>query len=479
MVTMPAEAATDFKLVRDLVEAGMNVMRVNCAHDGPDAWLRMIRNLRRACRATGRQASVLMDLGGPKLRTGTFPPGPSAVKVSPARDARGKLLAPARVLLVSARPAGLPPDIDAELRVPQALIAALKPGAKLRVTDTRGRARVLSCLEAGRGWRLLAATKSCYFDNGVKLRAPGDKRFKLSGLACAPGEITLAAGELVALTADPRPARVEPRTLEGRERRVAIIPCTLPEVIAQVRVGEPVWFDDGKIGGIVARADATELLIEVTQCREGGARLAGDKGINFPASDLKLSALTAKDREDLRFVARHADMVGLSFVNRPEDVTALRRELVELGAGGMGVVLKIETRRGFANLAPILMAALGGYPFGVMIARGDLAVECGFERLAEIQEELLWICEAAHVPVIWATQVLETLAKKGAPTRAEMTDAAMSGRAECVMLNKGPHIVKALSTLDDVLRRMQGHLSKKQAMLRELSVARLDPPVPA
>ena len=81
---------------------------------------------------------------------------------------------------------------------------------------------------------------------------------------------------------------------------------------------------------------------------------------------------------------------------------------------------------------------------GVMIARGDLAVEVGFERMAEVQEEIMWICEAAHVPVIWATQVLETLAHTGRPSRAEVTDAAMSGRAECVMLNKGPYIAEAI-----------------------------------
>ena len=83
-----------------------------------------------------------------------------------------------------------------------------------------------------------------------------------------------------------------------------------------------------------------------------------------------------------------------------------------------------------------------GERVGVMIARGDLAVECGYERLAEVQEEMLWFCEAAHIPVIWATQVLESLAKKGMPSRAEITDAAMGERAECVMLNKGPHIAR-------------------------------------
>ena len=103
-----------------------------------------------------------------------------------------------------------------------------------------------------------------------------------------------------------------------------------------------------------------------------------------------------------------------------------------------------------------------------MIARGDLAVEAGYERLAELQEEILWLCEAAHVPVIWATQVLDTLARTGVPSRAEVTDAAAGERAECVMLNKGPYIVDAVTTLDDILRRMEGHQLKKRQLLRQL-----------
>jgi pyruvate kinase len=105
---------------------------------------------------------------------------------------------------------------------------------------------------------------------------------------------------------------------------------------------------------------------------------------------------------------------------------------------------------------------------GVMIARGDLAVECGYERMAEIQEEILWVCEAAHMPVVWATQVLESLAKKGLPSRAEITDAAMGERAECVMLNKGPYLCDAVEALDDILQRMQDHQVKKSATLRRL-----------
>jgi len=130
----------------------------------------------------------------------------------------------------------------------------------------------------------------------------------------------------------------------------------------------------------------------------------------------------------------------------------------------------------FEHLPRMLLAGLESPPLGVVVARGDLAVEMGFERLAEVQEEILWLCEAAHVPVVWATQVLETLAHTGRPSRAEVTDAAMSGRAECVMLNKGPHVVEAVRFLDDVLRRMQRHQTKKRAMLRRLAVSDLAEP---
>jgi pyruvate kinase len=95
-------------------------------------------------------------------------------------------------------------------------------------------------------------------------------------------------------------------------------------------------------------------------------------------------------------------------------------------------------------------------------------------RSCKVQEEILWLCEAAHVPVIWATQMLEGLAKKGSPSRAEVTDAAMSQRAECAMLNKGPHIIETVNFLNGVLTRMATHQYKRKAMLRRLSVSRID-----
>jgi pyruvate kinase len=247
--------------------------------------------------------------------------------------------------------------------------------------------------------------------------------------------------------------------------------CTMPGVIEALRPSHPVWFDDGKLGGIVDRQTAGGALIRITHARDGGRRLSNDQGINVPESVLDVSGFTAKDREDLDQIAPFADTVALSFAQRPEDVRALEERLARLGRAATGVVLKIETRRGFESLPRLLLEHSGAGPLGVMIARGDLAIEIGYERLAEVQEEILWLCEAAHVPVIWATQVLETLSKDGMPTRAEVTDAAMSGRAECVMLNKGKHVVATVRILDGILRRMEAHQRKKSATLRALRVS--------
>jgi pyruvate kinase len=173
-------------------------------------------------------------------------------------------------------------------------------------------------------------------------------------------------------------------------------------------------------------------------------------------------------------VVELADVVELSFVQDPWDIQRLHDLLDRLGGERLGVVLKIETRRAFESLPQLLLTAMRRPRTGVMIARGDLAVEVGYQRLAELQEEILWLCTAAHLPVIWATQVLEQLAKSGLPSRAEISDAAMGERAECVMLNKGPHIGDAIVVLDDILGRMTEHHYKKTALLRQLHSWRPD-----
>jgi Pyruvate kinase len=282
----------------------------------------------------------------------------------------------------------------------------------------------------------------------------------------------LCKRDILVITEGDEPGRPAQYDNAGRLICPATIGVTLPGIFTKIKAGERIWFDDGRIGGIIRSVNRQQATVEITQAPPKGARLRSEKGVNLPDSSLQLPPLTEKDQEDLRFIAQHADAVCFSFVSRATDVRELQSRLKELGGGNLGIVLKIETLEAFEHLPELLLAAMQSPAAGVMIARGDLAVECGYERLAEVQEEILWFCEAAHVPVIWATQVLEKLAKKGLPSRAEITDAAMGVRAECVMLNKGPYILDAVCTLDDILERMQAHQKKKNSMLRPLRLAR-------
>lgn len=478
MVTMPGTAADDPGLVHELLAHGMDCIRINCAHDDAATWSRIIDNLRHAEKALGRTCKVAMDLAGPKLRTGPLEAGPQVLRIRPSRDVHGRVAAPARIWLAADTGTCPPPaPADACLDVAAAWLARIDKDDHVTLTDARGARRVLEVTDVTDHGCWLASDKTAYLvpETILRHRRKGHKgKGKTTCVGALPPveqAIRLRENDMLVLTREPLPGRAALIDGTGRCSAPARIGCTLPAIFDDVRAGEAIWFDDGKIGGVIEAVEENEMRVRVTHARPGGEKLRADKGINLPDSALKLAAMTAKDIDDLAFVAQHADIVQLSFANRAGDVESLQDRLAQLGGRQPAIVLKIETRCGFENLPDMLLAAMRSPSCGVMIARGDLAVETGFERLAEIQEEMLWICEAAHVPVVWATQVLESLAKDGRPSRAEITDAAMSDRAECVMLNKGPHIVAALKTLDDILRRMQGHQTKKQPMLRMLELA--------
>ncbi|HTF34287.1 MAG TPA: pyruvate kinase [Myxococcota bacterium] len=474
MVTVPSEAADDPSLVRDLVAAGMDVMRINCAHDDSEAWRRMVDHLRRAEREVGRPCRVQCDLAGPKLRTGPIQPGPGVLHVWPLRDDAGQILAPGRVWI---QEAATPSSAASVLPLDAALCRCLESGDELRFSDVRGRPRSLAIVRAADGRYCAETDRTVYVGSHSRVNLFRANAFVSAGtvgeVPAISRALRLAVGDTLVLTSDARMGQPALTNDAGIVLQPATIGCTLPEIFGDVRPKERIFFDDGKLGGIVQEVSPEGLRIEITHARSGKGKLRNDRGINLPDTEMHLSALTEKDRQDLEFVVAHADMVGLSFLRKPEDVDELLGELRERNGGHLGVVLKIETRRAFEQLPRFLLQALRSPRTGVMVARGDLGVEMGFSRLAEVQEEMLWLCEAAHVPVIWATQVLESLAKKGMPSRAEVTDAAMSGRAECVMLNKGTYAVEAVRFLCDVLQRMEGHHQKKRSMLRRLGVSQM------
>jgi len=364
MVTFSVELMQDRMLVEEMLNEGMSVARINCAHDNPEVWLNMILVLKKAIAKTGRNCKVYMDLGGPKIRIKS--------------------------------------------------IAARQKSENLQLPVWEGRELMLS----------YADNK----DQEIKKR----KRRKVDTLF------------------------VEPK-----------------ELLSMVKTGEHIYFDDGKFEAKVTHVEADLVMVKIVRISTKKPFLQPQKGINLPDSDLAILPLTEEDKNNIPFICEHADLVGYSFVNSPEDVELLRAEINKyVKHKRPAIILKIERLSAVQNLPALLMNGMKDEALGVMIARGDLAVEIGFERLSEIQEEILWICEAAHVPVIWATQVLETLNKTGYATRSEITDAAMGVRAECVMLNKGKYIVKTIKTLDDILTRQLGHVNKKRYIMRPLGIAK-------
>jgi pyruvate kinase len=353
MVTFDASFADNYALIKNLLQNGMNVARINCAHDDEATWSRMIQHLKRACRYTGLSCKIYMDLAGPKIRT------------------------------------------------------------------------------------------------------------KLLGKGKGKGKVKVKEGEIIWLSEDDK----------GFKEEVIVINPNEPGIINMLKKGERVYIDDGMIKGFIEVVGKNRAAMRIVRISSAKQQIKEGKGINFPDSDIAISSLTEFDKACLPFVCEHADMVGYSFVRYPSDLLGLQAALKKISVKPPHIIIKIETTEAVKNLPQLLLCGMHQKAFGVMIARGDLAVEIGFERMGEIQEEILWICEAAHVPVVWATQVLETLNKSGMATRSEITDATHAAMAECVMINKGDHTIEVIETLRDILQRTGGHHIKKRFTFRPLSIA--------
>jgi pyruvate kinase len=448
-----------------MLAAGMNLARINCGRDDPPTWERMVANVRQAAENAGTECRIVMDLSGPKLRTGELKPGPRVMHIRPKRDPMGRVIAPRHVRLIPNDTLQRGSKV-AVFPVPRDCIEYAREGDEIRFRDTRGKKRRLTVTVKDDKGLVLEAFQGAYIATGTKLtlvRADAGEKlvYEVGELPTVEQPLRLRVGDRLIIHADNRPGEPAVEDEDGEVIAAAHIACQQPEVFAYLSPGEEISLNDGKISGVIREVDHEQLDVEITKAKPTGSRLRGNRGINFPNSDIQLPGLTATDKTNLKFVAKYADAVSLSFVRKPKDVQALLAELDALSADRLGLMIKVETKKGFKSLPKVMLAAMRRYPVAVMIARGDLAVECGWVRLAELQEEILWVCEAARVPVVWATQVLEQEAKKGLPSRAEITDAAQSQRADCVMLNKGPHILAAIRTLDSILSRMQTLLSRK------------------
>lgn len=353
MVTFDTGFATDEILIQDLLLKGMNIARINCAHDHEAIWMDMLQNLKNACAVTGKDCKVYFDLAGPKIRT------------------------------------------------------------------------------------------------------------RLIGKGLEAGKVRIQEGDLCWIC--------EKDALFAMEE--IAIETSLPDIVHLLKKGDRVFIDDGAISAVVVSVESKKAAIRIKQISNPKQSIRSGKGMNFPDTHLAIPALTEFDRSCLPFVLRHADLIGCSFLRNAADLQEIQQTFQSYNTGQPGMILKIETAAAVQALPELLLQGMQRPPFGVMIARGDLAVEIGFERLSEIQEEILWLCEAAHIPVIWATQVLESLGKSGLATRSEITDAGHAAVAECVMINKGAYVLRVISTLSDVLIKMSSHQKKKRYWFRKLHIA--------
>ncbi len=470
MVTLPSEAAHDYQMVKNMLASGMNCARINCAHDSEVEWKMMIDHIRQASKKLKKKCKIAMDLAGPKIRTGSLHPGPKVKKIRPSKDSTGQVITPATVWLSpEAEPHGI------HVPISEQDLDQIQGVDQLFFRDRRGKKRAFTNLYPLEGGFIGHCAATTYIETGLPLFT----QKKEQGIRIEVGElpplelpIILKEGDILRL--DRAQIIGEDAILDkhGELLEIAHISCTAPSIFDQVKVGEPILFDDGKISGQIQEINSDHMLIQVDHAANGKAKLRSDKGINLPGSQLTISGLTEKDRIDLKFVAEYADVVNFSFVNRAQDVCELIEELEKLGAKDrLGIILKIETQSGFNQLTDILLEGMQVYPIGVMIARGDLAIESGWNNIGRVQEEILSLCQAAHVTDIWATQVLEGLAKRGIPSRAEITDAVMAQRADCVMLNKGPFILDAIQLLNDILIDMESYWEKNAPLSPMLAEA--------
>lgn len=485
MVTMPYEVVDDPQMVEGFLRSGMNVARINCAHDTPSVWRRIAGQIRQASDRLELPCQIMMDLAGPKLRSGPMSEGPRVSKVRPLRDVRGRVTHESRILLHPHTRVVAPDSTVFSVPLLCEHLEQLPEIRRVTLRDARQKHRSLEILSQGEEGILLKSDQTIYFETGNTLTLhTRDKviEAEIGPLPPRPSFIPLQIGSRLLLVSDGRAASPALTQADGEAIAPATVSCGVPEALDASQLGHEIKLDDGKFTGVVIEKADGSVLLEITEAPLGGGKLRAEKGINFPDTDLPVAGLTTRDLQDLDVVCELADMVALSFVSRAEDVESLRAALEERQSNGMGIILKIETRPAYQRLPELLLAALRSDRVGVMIARGDLAVEAGWREMAEIQDEILWLCAAAHIPTIWATQVLESAAKQGQPTRPEITDAAMAQRAECVMLNKGPYMVKTVQLLNRLLSVMDTHQYKKSARLPALPYARIprqaDSPIP-
>lgn len=248
--------------------------------------------------------------------------------------------------------------------------------------------------------------------------------------------------------------------IEGDENRVSV---NYPNFAKEVAKGHIVFLHDGRKKLEVLEVKGNDVICKVLV----GGEIKGKRGVNLPDSDLTISALTEKDRADLEFgVKNKVDFFALSFVRRAADITELR-DILNAKKSKAKIIAKIETPQSLACIDEILDLV-----DGIMVARGDLAIEIPAEKVPAAQKMLIRKCNERCLPVITATQMLESMIKAPVATRAEVSDVANAiiDGTDAVMLSEettlGDFPVHAVETMARVAREVEAGLIKTRASHR-------------
>lgn len=458
VVTLPAQAALDSDCAQHLVDAGMDIARIDCARDDADHWTQMISHVRQAAAAAHTDIKLTLSLGGPDIRIGPLPHRPPVLKLKPKRDEFGRVFDPTRLHLRPIHSQECWPDVDASVGVWEVWLERLSVGTTIDFVDARGARRHLLVVSRSASGVIAEGLQTAYLTPETVLTVGGTAaKKKHSTLVCQidsePTLLVLHVGDTLRLTQDAQLSGLElDEDAPGLAPVAAHITCTVPQVINQVKVGERVWFGDGRLGGVIRQKQDTWVAIEITQARPEGEKLSAHAPISLPDSKLRLAALTENDLTTLRQFGKQVDIVEVGFVQRADDVVTLQTQLTSLGLGEMGFVLNIDTLQGVNNLPAILLAAMASPHVAILVHKDKLAVECGHERLHGLLADVLRCAEAAHLPVLWTNRALKTLASTGALAHAELLDAEAVNPPAGVMLDPGPYLVQAVRAVDDRLK---------------------------
>jgi len=466
MVTLPSEAKDSPSLIRELIATDTSVLRINTAHDDPIAWGKMAQTIQEENKLQNKETKIYVDLAGPKNRTGKIIKNTYPFKIGSKEGEKVEITSKILENTLTKRESKDGKSIASLVVEDGFYEEAFKHQDKIFIQDVeRGKKQSFKLIvEEGKLFAIIDKKVLILPTTIVKLKTKRETlKSKLHNFIAQTEIIRLFREDSIIIT----PNEIDGYSNYNYEGTVysAIINCSNKEIFNYVKIGDNIFIDDGKIGCKIVKLLPIGLECNVFLAKEQGTTLKEEKGINFPDTDLVIDAITPTDKKIFANIVEYADILGISFAQSDKDIKELQDMLKEINKESVAIVPKIETKLALKNLPKILEQLLQGDKFALMIARGDLAIEVGFDNLPYIQEEIFNICEAAHVPVIYATQILEGKMKNNLPSRAEVIDAANAQRADCVMLNKGPFVVDTIVSIKNILKTVHGIFHKNKQLL--------------